>query len=282
MTARIASSLAFASAVCLLCLLSGCFGARGGGDGEWSLDQQMVRAAEKLPDDARALITMTNELLSAPPADDRLVRALAAAELAVARQPGYRTRWRAARAASYVGQWHSSHAAKLAAVHRGIDHARAAREAAPDRVGGFHFGAVNLGLLARLDPDGALSRLAEVVRFGERAREIDDGFQQGGPLRTLGAVYTQAPPWPTSVGDVEEAEEILTELVSRFPDYPLNHFFLGEALMKMSEYDRAAKAFEAVLRYPALRIWRLEGLYYRTVARQRLVDIQRMKSLGGR
>ncbi len=168
---------------------------------------------------------------------------------------------------------------KLAAVQRGLDHARAAKEADPGRAGGYHFLAVNLGLLARLEPEGALPRLAEMVTQAEEARELDPRFEQGGPLRVLGAVYTQAPPWPTSVGDIEEAVDVLEELVERFPAYPLNHFLYGEALMKMSDYDRAAREFEATLRAAPRNIWRLEGPTYRALARQRLADIERLRSL---
>ena len=243
------------------------------------LDRSLRAAAHDLPCDVGALVALSNQLLADPPDDGRLLRALAALERAVAMEPGYRTRWRAARAAAYVAQWHSARAVRLSAVQRGVEHARTAQDAAPDRVAGTYFLAVNFALLARLEPEASLSRLEEVVRLAERARELDAAFQQGGPLRVLGAVYASAPPWPTSVGDIEEAEELLGELVDRFGDYPLNHFFLGETLMKLSAYDRAEAAFRAVLRGPPSHVWRLEGPYYRRLSRQRLIDIRRFRSL---
>jgi hypothetical protein len=49
--------------------------------------------------------------------------------------------------------------------------------------------------------------------------------------------------------------------------------------MKMSEYDRAARAFERALAAPPVHIWRLEGPANRALARQRLADIRRLKAL---
>ena len=242
-------------------------------------ERSLRDASRDLPSTVAELIALSNALLGQPPSDERLMRALAALEEAVALRPGYRTRWRAARAASYVAQWHSQRATRLAAVQRGVEHARAAQRAAPEKVGGIYFQAVNLALLARLEPEASLSRLEEVVRLGERARQLDPSFQKGGPLRVLGAVYASAPPWPTSVGDVEEAEELLVRLTERFPDYPLNFFFLGETLMKLGQYDRAEAAFRALLRARPGRVWRLEGPYYRAVSRQRLSDIRRFRAL---
>ncbi len=257
--------------------LGGCFGhSRHAGV---RLESRLASSSEGLPGEAARLVVLVNSLLSEPPDDYLLIRALASAEKAVRVAPGYRTRWRASRAASYVASWHSERSVRLEALGRGSAHARAAIEAAPDRVGGHFFLAVNLGLRIRMEPDAALSGLDEVVRLCEKAREIDPKFQQGGPARILGGLYAKAPPWPASIGDIEESEEILTELVATYPDYPLNQFFLGETLMKLSDYERAEQCFRIVLRARPTGIWCLEGPHYRTQARQRLKDIERIRTL---
>lgn len=244
-----------------------------------SLERRLASLSEGLPEATGELVSLANSLLSEPPDDHLLLRALAASEAAVALSPGYRTRWRAARTAGYVANWHSERDVRVGAAGRGADHARAAVEVSPGRVGGYYFLAQSIGLRIRMEPDAALSGLEEVVRLCEKARDIDPDFQRGGPLRLLGGLYAQAPPWPASVGDIEESEELLLELVEAHPDYPLNHYFLGETLMKLSDYDRASSAFRAVLRARPAGIWRLEGPHFRKLARQRLADIERIRAL---
>ncbi len=267
---------AFVIAV-LSCTVVGCLPRPGLYEDE--LDTMLSELA--FPDSytPRQLYRMTEKLLVGPPDDERLTQALATAEHAVLIAPGYASRWRAARAASYLAHWYSDPALRLAAARRGLDHARAARDQKSEKVAGHYFMAVNMGLIAQMNPDGALARLQEIVRLAERAREIDDSFQQGGPLRILGALYATAPPWPTSIGDIEESEELLEEVVERFPDYPLNHYMYGETLMRLSLSTRAAAAFRATLSAPPVGIWRLEGPHFRIRARQRLADIERVRAL---
>ena len=45
-------------------------------------------------------------------------------------------------------------------------------------------------------------------------------------------VLISAPGWPTSVGDPDEGAERLARAVQLAPEYPLNHLYYGEALLK--------------------------------------------------
>ncbi len=235
--------------------------------------------AEPLPTRAIELVRLSNRLLQQPPDDARLDRALAAAREATRRRPGYATWWRLARASLLVAQRHSRPQARRTAAAEGIVAAQQAIAAAPERVGGYHFLAACTGTAIQLDTDGALERIQEIETNAQKARTLDAGFQQGGPLRVLAAMYANAPSWPTSIGDIEEALEIFKELVASYGDYGENHFHYAESLMKVSDYENAAAQYRAVLASPARGVWRLLGPGYRLAARQRLSDIDRLRAL---
>lgn len=109
--------------------------------------------------------------------------------------------------------------------------AQRAIEAQPERVEGHYYRALNLGYLARTKTLGALDLVGIIYKEGQKSAQLDPSYDHAGPLRLLGAVLLNAPGWPASIGDPEEAEEQLKKAVETAPDYPLNHLLYGEALI---------------------------------------------------
>jgi tetratricopeptide (TPR) repeat protein len=123
------------------------------------------------------------------------------------------------------------------------------------RLGAAHYYlAFNLGQLAQTKLLGALSIVKEMERELKTARDLDESFNFGGPDRTLGQLYFQAPGWPTSIGDKATARrhfQRAVELNSRFPD---NRLLLMEAWLDSREranVRREAGSFAKLL--PDLR-----------------------------
>jgi len=57
----------------------------------------------------------------------------------------------------------------------------------------------------------------------------------GGPDRSLGMLYLEAPPWPISLGNRNKARSHLQAAVALSPGCPENHIALAEAYAKWGE-----------------------------------------------
>ena len=65
--------------------------------------------------------------------------------------------------------------------------------------------ALNLGELARTKSLGALKLVREMETEFKQAIELDEKFDFGGPHRSVGLLYKDAPGWPTSIGSRNKA-----------------------------------------------------------------------------
>lgn len=101
--------------------------------------------------------------------------------------------------------------------------------------------ALNLGLYVRAKGMTALGRLSELVTLLQVAGTKPEQ-DEGGPWRVLGLLYMRAPAWPVGPGDVDAAVDLLKRAVSDFPQHPLNHLYLAEALMESG--DRAGARYQ--------------------------------------
>ncbi len=134
------------------------------------------------------------------------------------------------------------------------DTGMAAAAAAGDDPEASYLKALNLGLHVRQGGLEAVGRLEELIAALERAGAAPT-LDQGGPLRVLGMLLLQAPPWPAGPGDLEAALELLTRAVTDFPGHPLNHLFYSAALRESGDH---AGANAALARAQALldeRLW---------------------------
>ncbi len=118
---------------------------------------------------------------------------------------------------------------KLAA--EGVRFAEAALAHGGDEDAEVHYYlAANLGLAVREHITLAVENLDRLQSEMERALALDPAIDNGGPLRLLGALYLQAPPWPQGIGDLDKALELLEKAVADYPGHPINHLFYAQAL----------------------------------------------------
>jgi tetratricopeptide (TPR) repeat protein len=137
------------------------------------------------------------------------------------------------------------------AAKRGIVAARRARELNPDRVEGHYWYAVNVGFLADVDRSYGLNAVAEMEPALKRAGEIDERYDYDGPLRVLGVLLLRTPQPPVSIGSPRKGLRLLQRAVERFPDYPENYLYLGEALRDAGRTEEAKAAWQKAIALPA-------------------------------
>ena len=224
-------------------------------------------APSDLPADVPGLLRYTDEALAEPPA---FARALAAAmrglELAP-RDAGLA--WRGARAAFELADAETDSATALRHAECGLQLAERGI-AADEGCGPCHYYlALTLGIVARTrSTAGALEMVKRVATHGKRALVLVPAFASGGPGRLLGLLYARVPPWPTSFGDLEEAQRLLRAAVEAFPAFPLNRLFLAETLMLDKHYDQARRELKMVLSAPREGEWARIGARWRREAQK--------------
>jgi len=97
--------------------------------------------------------------------------------------------------------------------------------------------AVNLGMAVQDTIVVAIKNLDRLESELKTALHYAPGVDQGGPSRVLGMLYLQAPPWPKGIGDGEKAVRMLAKTAWEYPDHPLNHIFLAQALWDVEGDD---------------------------------------------
>ncbi|MEW6660534.1 MAG: TRAP transporter TatT component family protein [Thermodesulfobacteriota bacterium] len=134
---------------------------------------------------------------------------------------------------------------------KGQTYAEMLLKEAPDRVEGHYWLALHLCGLA--DTGGAMQGqrlLPRIMEELEKARTIDDAYEQAGSHRVLGRIYFEAPAWPFSVGDLQKSLQHLTRAVRLAPENSTNHLYLAETLIKLQRQAQAHQELEQVLKAP--------------------------------
>lgn len=232
---------------------------------------------EELSQDPKELMTLA-ETLEAQGDAPSLEDALVVRDKALGLTGSPMVAWQAARTAylladGAVGEAARRRRAKFAKL--GVDYSLRAIAGDGQRVEGFYFHAINLGLLASTRTLGAVEILPEMLKQGKRAVELDERFDHAGPHRLVGALLVKAPGWPTSVGDVEEGAEHLQRAVELAPDYPENHLFYCEALLVNGHAADAKKECDLVLAAPAEGPWAGRLARWRAEAGQLLIKVMK-------
>jgi tetratricopeptide (TPR) repeat protein len=209
---------------------------------------------EQLPESVPELIKYADDIYVKANADPGggsadMENALMALEKAHALDPkNYEAAWKAARACGWLADEMYDDKNKRANFSgRGIDFAKAAIDLEPKKVEGHYYSGINLGLQATTKVVGAKFMVPSVRDAWKKAMAIDASYDHGGPPRTLGSLYAEAPPWPASIGDPDKGVELLQQALKYGPDYPLNNLRLGVALVKAEKPDQARGQFRVVL-----------------------------------
>ena len=205
--------------------------------------------SEKLPEKVPDLIKYADQIHADPNVTSaQMENELLALDKATKIDPkSFEAQWKAARAATELADEYYDDKTKRAHFSgRGIEYAKAAIELEPKRVEGHYYSGTNLGLSATTKVVGAKFMVPSVRDAGKKALAIDPCFDHGGPARLLGSLYTEAPPWPASIGDPDKGVELMQQAVRCAPDWPQNNYLLGNSLCAAEKYDEAQKQYQIV------------------------------------
>jgi tetratricopeptide (TPR) repeat protein len=123
-----------------------------------------------------------------------------------------------------------------------------------------YYFALNQGLLVQKKGLSALSKLQEIfdaLKISQKVEAID----YGGPRRVLGMLYLKAPAWPSGIGDLDKALELLEQSIKQCPYYPQNFIFYAEALIEDDNKEKAMETLEMAHKLAVPEIW---GVFYST------------------
>lgn len=184
-------------------------------------------------------------------------------------------KWRLARVCFFASEQEKADESKMKWIERGEKAAAAAVLGLPERVEGHYYLGVLKGRRAQYSGKGfsAMLLARKVEDHGLRAAELDPAFEDGGPYRLLAMLYAKAPPWPTSIGDLDEAREYADKAVA-LSGYPMNHLVRAEVLVEDGEPDEARRELETVLAAERAGRWAHEGEIWIPYARQLLERLE--------
>lgn len=120
---------------------------------------------------------------------------------------------------------------RLAAAERGLSHARRAAVLRPTHPAGYYGLGVLTGLRLKNQLLPSLGGVKAIREEFLKAASCDESYRHGAPFRALGELYAQAPPWPTSIGDPDEAIHYFKEALRVDPDWPETRLLLAKALL---------------------------------------------------
>jgi tetratricopeptide (TPR) repeat protein len=212
--------------------------------------------AAKLPDKVPDLIKFADDTLVKANAQidggtGDMENALLALDKAHELDPhSYEAAWKAARVCAWLADDQYNDKNKRAHFSgRGTDYAKAAVALNPKGIEGLYYSGINLGLETTTKLVGAKFMVPSVRDAAKKAMQVDSGYDRGGPPRLLGALYSEAPPWPASIGDPDKGVDLLT-LSMKAPggdSWPQNELLLANALVKAEKYDEAKRHYQVVL-----------------------------------
>ncbi|MCL6620722.1 MAG: TRAP transporter TatT component family protein [Syntrophobacterales bacterium] len=126
----------------------------------------------------------------------------------------------------------------------------------PERVEGYYWSSLNLCGTAKTCGAGrALRMLPEIEARLQRAATLNPAYDQAGPHRVLGRLYSEAPPWPISVGDLSKSLDHLRQAVRLAPKTSTNQLFLAETCLKLGRKAEALQALTQVLSATDHPVW---------------------------
>ena len=240
-----------------------------------SLVVSLAGCPAALPPNLREATVLSNDLPSDPDnaikfADEEEAKqtapaieneVLAVDKALVGAPMNYELLWRGARACAWLTDEFTDKDRRGSWSQKGADYAKRAVAADGKRVEGYYFLGINLGQSATTKTVGAYMMVPKVLKAAETALKIDEKFDHAGPGRLIGNVYAKAPPWPASVGDVDDGIKYLKRAVEVAPDYPQNHLHYGDALVSDKQFDEALKQYQMVIDAKVLPEWahRAEG-----------------------
>jgi len=166
-----------------------------------------------------------------------LLNAISSFEEALQADPGnYEAAWRLSKAYWYDGNFSSSD--KNSIFQKGIEAGKKAVEINPVQCEGHFWLGINYGLLAESSSAlSALDLVDDVKREINRAMEINENCECGGPARVLGKLYSRLP-WFKG-GSKKKAVSYLKQSLDLCPQDTQSRIFLAEIYESQGQRDQA-------------------------------------------
>lgn len=162
---------------------------------------------------------------------------------------------RASRLCFILGQWGSEKADRKY-FEKGKNYAELLLRESPGNVEGHYWLALNLAGLADVSrAREGLRLIPRIIQELQRAAAIDPNYNQAGPDRVLGRIYSLAPDWPISVGDLQKSLDHLRTAVKLAPQNSTNHLYLAETLLQAGLTEEATPELEKAINAPSHANW---------------------------
>ena len=233
----------------------------------------MVPEWADLPSSPEELIQRSDEILQTTRALNQLTYAASCLEKAAQSELTYPVQWRLARIYQVLADRVERKSMQRKLLRKAVRIAEYAHQIDPRKPEALAVLASSRGVLATLALAPGKSIQESIEGPAEMLMENHPNYNGGEGRRILGALYAKAPPWPAGVGDLEEGLELLETNASLFPNFPMNRFLYGEALLRDSRAKEAKREFTAVLEANRDGEWGMIGAPYRRQARQYLRNL---------
>ncbi|MCI0414293.1 tetratricopeptide repeat protein [bacterium] len=184
----------------------------------------------------------------------------------------YEGAWKLAKAYWYQGNYSSGE--KLPFFEKGIEAGRKAIQNAPDRCEGHFWLGINLAVLAESSSVfRALGMVDDVKTEIQKAMEISENCECGGPQRVLGKLHARLPFFKG--GSKTKAIEFLKKSLQLCPQDTQSRIFLAEIYIDEGKNGFAKQLLRQVLVQEPDPQWIPETKQNKIVAEKMLRDLQK-------
>jgi hypothetical protein len=154
--------------------------------------------------------------------------------------------WQFARACYNFAEFATNDDNRADLANEGIAACQKLLASNPKSGAAYYYLGMNQGQLARTEFLGALKLVRDMEREFKIAWSLDQTVDHGGPARSLGLLYQDAPGWPTSIGSKRKAREWMERSAQFDPIFPENFMVQIEASLKWDEPDAAREQLAAL------------------------------------
>jgi len=139
---------------------------------------------------------------------------------------------------------------------KGMNYAKRLTKINPNSAPGIFWDATNNASFCK--EKGFMKSAINVGTIKEQAQQvikIDRYYYRGGPQRLLARVYWGTPRFFRKWGEgLQDGADLLTDALSKYPNFTLSYIFLGDIYWEMGEKEKARKTFEKVFSIPENKI----------------------------
>ena len=173
-------------------------------------------------------------------------------------QTNYDAAWHLAETQYYLWEsaagWSSAYGSKqdllLDLSKRGVQAGQLAVKLRPGGVEGLFWLAANMGIWGLTNgPLDSLAQVPQLLKVLAKCAEVDPQgkFERGSCFRIIGALYTQLPGFPVSIGDKQKAEEAFQKSFINGSGYGINQTLYAELHIARGDYKKARDVLEKAL-----------------------------------